>query len=573
MKKSRLHWFPIGTTLAAIAIYISWLIHPPAPPPQEVDSSKQASLSLERYIKQCDPQKFDGRCLYHAAWQAFWESDLALANNPELRQSFLKWEHKFDETGDLDCPNATAENRFSCPAADRAIRMMRDVLQGPFDYYFDPDETALSEQRSRSALEGIGAPVELRDAEALLRGLGAVTEIEARKAMIIGTGHELVVAQDPAPEAGAAGILRKGDVILAVKEADASGDATTLDGMNIDEAVRLIRGTDGNKTVAGTKVELLIERQNEQGQPVRETKLVPRKKMVMHAVTSVKQRDTTVIKIKSFDMDNMGEDAVKALSQAEQNSKGIVLDLRSNPGGKLPFALGVLSSLELHGPLLTRIDRVFDADALLVRETFLQPGFTIVVERRSDTEQAHVSVQGRTPLLVNPQKPVRVLLDGGSASASEVVAGGLQASGRAKIMAARFSGSHSVARSVGKDQGQISVPLPYNRMARVPLFVYLPGGLKMPGGLVPDIEVPISEDDIKSGRDPLLEAALASIETELAEKQDFAERSKAAALDSQRFWQTELCARSKIDAMPPGQRATEDVLKSCAGNTEPAPAK
>ena len=90
MKKSRLHWFPIGTTLAAIAIYISWLIHPPAPPPQEVDSSKQASLRLERYIKQCDTHKFDGRCLYHADWQAFWESDLALANNPELRQTFLK---------------------------------------------------------------------------------------------------------------------------------------------------------------------------------------------------------------------------------------------------------------------------------------------------------------------------------------------------------------------------------------------------------------------------------------------------------------------------------------------------
>ncbi len=573
MNRSLVRWLPVLAIVSAIVAYMCWVMPMLTRPAPEPGDRPVASRSNDRYASQCDPRKFDGRCLYHATWQAFWESDLALANNPELRQSFLKWEHKFDETGDLDCPNATAENRFSCPAADRAIRIMRDVLQGPFDYYFDPDETALSEQRSRSALEGIGAPVELRNAEALLRGLGAVTEIEARKAMIIGTGHELLVAQDPAPEAGAAGILRKGDVILAVKEADAAGDATTLDGMNIDQAVRLIRGTDGTRAVAGTKVELLIERQNEQGQPVRETKLVPRKKMVMHAVTSDRQRDTTVIKIKSFDMDNMGEDAVKALSQAEQNSKGIVLDLRSNPGGKLPFALGVLSSLELHGPLLTRIDRVFDADAVLVQETFLQPGFTIVVERRSDTERVNVSVQGRAPLLVNPKKPVRVLLDGGSASASEVVAGGLQASGRAKIMAARLSGSQSVARSVGKDQGQISVPLPYNRMARVPLFVYLPGGLKMPGGLVPDIEVPISEDDIKSGRDPLLEAALASIETELAEKQDFAERSKAAALDSQRFWQTELCARSKIDAMPPGQRATENVLKSCAGNTEPAPAK
>jgi carboxyl-terminal processing protease len=255
----------------------------------------------------------------------------------------------------------------------------------------------------------------------------------------------------PAEKAG----LRPKDIIAEI-------DGTTAYDITISEAVDKIRGQ------KGTSVKLTVVRD---GKPLefeitRETIDIPSVK------TEVKDG------IGIMTVSRFGDDTIELARQAandfrSKNVKGVVLDLRSNPGGYLDGAVSV-SSL------------------WLTKDT------TVLTERRDNVVIDTFKAKGSSPL--SGVKTV-VLIDEGSASASEIVAGALKDNNAAKLIGQKSFGKGSVQQPVTlKDGGLLKVTI-----ARW----FTPAGKNIDKeGISPDEEVKISADDLTNNRDPQLDAAL-----------------------------------------------------------------
>ena len=240
----------------------------------------------------------------------------------------------------------------------------------------------------------------------------------------------------PAAEAG----LRTGDVILKL-------DGKTVKGMGLGEAVDLMRGP------RGTKIELTIGRPGE-SQPFDLTLTRDTIK-----VASVRERSLEpgygYIRIAQF-QHATGKDVGKALKRLQEKEplKGLVLDLRNNPGGVLQ------ASVE-------------------VADLFLDGGLVVYTEGRlpnSDVEYA------ARPGDASEGIPLVVLINGGSASASEIVAGALQDHSRAVIMG---------TDSFGKGSVQTVMPISEERAVKLTTALYFtPNGRSIQAaGIAPDILV------------------------------------------------------------------------------------
>lgn len=222
-------------------------------------------------------------------------------------------------------------------------------------------------------------------------------------------GHVVVVApmdDSPALKAG----IRPGDVILKV-------DEESTDGQELDDVIGRIRGE------AGTQVVLTVV--NPEDGDLREITLT-RGRIALRNVTWSVIPGTTVahIRISSFSK-NVTEDLKQALQEAgDRQTTGIVLDLRNNPGGLLQEAIGVASQFLKDGP--------------------------VVQERNAQGKVKTIEVQ---PGGVATDKPLVLLINGGSASASEIVAGALQDAGRATVVGETTFGTGTVLQPYGLSDG------------------------------------------------------------------------------------------------------------------------
>ncbi len=257
----------------------------------------------------------------------------------------------------------------------------------------------------------------------------------------------------PAEKAG----LKPRDVIAAV-------DGKSTNGFTINDAVKAIRGA------AGTVVKLTVVRDNA---PLEIS--VTREAIQVPSVKSTIKDGVGILTISRF-----GEDTTKLAETAandfkDKNVTGVVLDLRGDPGGLLESAVNV-SSLWLKNK-------------------------TVLTERRDGRIIQTYPSKGAAPL--NGIKTV-VLIDGGSASASEITAGALKDNGAATLMGLKSYGKGSVQQPIDlKDGSLLKVTI-----ARW----FTPAGKNIDKeGIKPDTEVKISEDDIKAVRDPQLDAALSQL--------------------------------------------------------------
>jgi carboxyl-terminal processing protease len=234
--------------------------------------------------------------------------------------------------------------------------------------------------------------------------------------------------------------------------------------MNIYEAISLIRGP------AGTIVHLLVQREGID-EPFEVE--VTRARIEVPVVESRMLEDgLAYLRLSEF-----GQTATLELEQSlrailEQGPRGLILDLRGNPGGYLNTAIEVASQFVADGPIL--IERFRDA-----------------------TERTYNPVAGGMALDV----PLVVLVDGGSASASEIVAGAIQDSGRGILLG---------TTTLGKGSVQLVNTLSDGSQLRVTTARWFtPSGRAIHDeGLVPDIEVEVSEADIEADRDPQLQRAI-----------------------------------------------------------------
>lgn len=284
-----------------------------------------------------------------------------------------------------------------------------------------------------------------------LEGIGAQLEMK--------DGHVTVVAplkKSPAERAG----LMPHDIILKVNDADVAG-------MRLDEVVALIRGK------RGTFVQLTIFRLSA-SEPI--TFSVKRESIHIPTVES-KTIDSTIGPIGYIALNQFGTDTTPEMLKAidalrDKKIRGMILDLRFNGGGYLEGAVDVVSM-------------------------FVREGTVATVISRDHEPETHV-VHG-DPVL--PDIPLVVLINEGSASASEIVAGALHDMKRAKVIG---------AVSFGKGTVQQVIDLPGGSALRVTVAKWLtPSGHDLgKKGLTPDIIVPRTLEQVKNGEDPQLDSAV-----------------------------------------------------------------
>ena len=324
--------------------------------------------------------------------------------------------------------------------------MMQGAISGMLQALGDPHTIYLNPQSytdANSSLAGNYA------------GIGAYVDTTGKLLTIT-----RAIPNSPAEKAG----LQQGDQIIAVNGQDVTG--------MIPEAVRQkVLGPEG------TTVKLTIQRP---GQNAPFDVQITRKTIVVPSVISkMLANNIAYIQITTFG-DTTTQDFHNQLAALmAQNPKGLILDLRDNTGGVLSTAISVASE-------------------------FIPSG-VIVSEKTGDGKVApHDASAGG--LATNKSLPMVVLVNGYSASASEIVAGAMQDTGRAKLLG---------VTTYGKGTVQLWIPLSSNKAdnqgavaVTVARWLTPKGNTIDKKGLTPDIVVQMTADDIKAGKDPQLDAAI-----------------------------------------------------------------
>jgi carboxyl-terminal processing protease len=325
---------------------------------------------------------------------------------------------------------------------EAAISGMIKSLADTGTYYVDPQTYAVSVAPS-GTFEGIGANVTQQQGKIVILS------------PIKGT---------PAEQAA----LRAGDVILEV-------DGVSTDGWTIEKAVSKIRGPKGSEVrlkvqhTDGEVVELTLKRDEIKVASVsREAPAGPMKDKDGNEVT-----DIAYVQILEFSSLTVSQLKPELEDVAKGNYKGLIIDLRGNPGG-----------------LLDTVVQVSDM--------FLDSGTILVEVDRDESEKVYSAQSGGEAT----QIPIVVLVNKYSASGSEVLSAALHDNGRATIIGEKTFGKGTVNRSekLGDDRGALFVTV-----ARwlTPKRV----GIDKTG-ITPDIEVSLSDADVAAQRDSQLFSAI-----------------------------------------------------------------
>ncbi|GAA7315332.1 S41 family peptidase [Helicobacter pylori] len=281
----------------------------------------------------------------------------------------------------------------------------------------------------------------------------------------------------PAYKAG----VKSGDNILKIN------NESTLS-MNIDDAINLMRGK------PKTPIQITIVRKNEP-KPLVFNIIRDIIKLPSVYVKKIKETPYLYVRVSGFDK-NVTKSVLEGL-KANPKAKGIVLDLRGNPGGLLNQAVG-LSNL------------------------FIKEGVLVSQKGKNKEENLEYKANGRAPYT---NLPVAVLVNGGSASASEIVAGALQDHKRAVIIGEKTFG-----------KGSVQVLLPVNKDEAIKITTaryYLPSGRTIQAkGITPDIVIYPGKVPENENKFSLKEADLKHhLEQELKKLDDKTPNSKEADKD------------------------------------------
>jgi len=285
------------------------------------------------------------------------------------------------------------------------------------------------------------------------QGIGAEIGIKENKLTVIAP-----LAGTPADRAG----LKAKDWIVSIDDLDTSN-------MTVDDAVSKIRGA------KGTSVKLLIVRE---GLKEPKTFDIQRDVIVIEAVKySIEKRGGK--KYAHIIVSQFNDKVISQFSEAARKAtldgvSGVVLDLRNDPGGFLDTAVEVAGE--------------WSPDDVIVKEKFKDGRIN---EYRPDDGQGRFA-----------QMPTVVLVNGGSASASEIVAGALKDLGKATIVGEKSYGKGSVQEFQEFEDG--------SALKLTVALWYTPKDLSIEKeGITPDVEVKFTEEDALKERDPQLEKAYA----------------------------------------------------------------
>ena len=314
-----------------------------------------------------------------------------------------------------------------------ALQGLAGSMGDPYTMYFDPKEANDFQQSLSGTFSGIGAEIGLRE--------NRVTIIAP-------------LPETPAEKAG----LKAGDVIVTIDTKDTAG-------MSVEEAVSLIRGE------KGTKVVLSVYRPSTKKDPY-DVEITRETIQVKSVKVEWPEDKIALIEVTNFNTDTK-EGFDKAVSEVlKKDPKGIILDLRNNPGGFLDTAVAMAGE--------------WLGDSIIVKER--RQGQII--------EQLRSSGKARLRGI-----PTIVLVNQGSASASEIVSGALQDAKAATVVGMKTFGKGSVQDYLNLSDGSA---------LKVTIAEWLtPSGRTInKTGLEPDVVVDRTEQDYEQQRDPQLDRAL-----------------------------------------------------------------
>ncbi len=336
---------------------------------------------------------------------------------------------------------AKIKNDYVEPIEDKTLleNAIRGMLAGldPHSAYLVPDDYKELQAGTSGEFGGLGIEVGMED--------GFVKVISP-------------IDDTPAHRAG----VKAGDLVIRL-------DDTPVKGMALSDAVKIMRGK------PGTDIVLTIVRDGED----RPLNITITRDIIR--VTSVKSRMLDpgygYVRISQFQSrtgDNLREALEKLEKEAQGPLKGLVLDLRNNPGGVLSAAVSV-------------------------SDAFIKEGIIVYTEGRLDDAKLKFNAK---PTDILDGAPLVVLVNGGSASASEIVAGALQDHQRAIIMGQKTFGKGSVQTILPMDNG--------SALKLTTAKYYTPSGTSIQAtGIAPDIELENLKIAESAGSSRIKEADLA----------------------------------------------------------------
>lgn len=277
-----------------------------------------------------------------------------------------------------------------------------------------------------------------------------ITGIGVNIASVAGKVH-IVNVMDGTP-AQFANLLPK-DIIIAI-------DGKEVNGLSLSEVANLVKGPENSF------VNITIMRNND-----KLTKRVMRKEIKIKTVkSSVLDKNIGYIQITSFIGSTTPNEFLEALEKTK-NTQGLILDLRGNTGGLLPNAVFIANLFIPKGNIVSIVGR---------------NGYKYDINAQ-DTE-------------FGVKKPTIVLVDGNSASASEILSGALKDYNKAKLLG---------TKTYGKGMVQKIIPMPNETGLNLTVAKYLtPNGTDInKKGITPDIKVNISIQDVKNNNDAQLQSA------------------------------------------------------------------
>ncbi len=364
--------------------------------------------------------------LYDKAWRLI---NSKYVDDTQNQQNWDRWRHKYD--------NVIVDEED----AYVAIGTMVDSLGDVYTKFLTPKEYKEESESIEGSLKGIGVQIGVRDGKLLI-----IAPLE----------------DTPGERAG----LKSEDEILEI-----NGQSTK--GITVEAAADKIRGPEG------TEVKLLIKRKGEENKLYTITRANIELKSVSVKAPKIGKVDDNIgyIRLSSFISRNAASEFQAALD-GFKDKDGIIIDLRSNPGGLLTNAIYIADMLLSSKVIVSTVDR---------------DGYK---ETQNSTSQ------------VNTQQPIVVLINGGSASASEILSGALKDNQRATIVG---------KKSFGKGLVQEINKLPDGSALHITIQKYLtPSGTDIhKKGITPDYVVDLTEADVKANKDPQLAKACEIIQKEV----------------------------------------------------------
>jgi carboxyl-terminal processing protease len=304
-------------------------------------------------------------------------------------------------------------------------QLLEDAIRGmiagldPHSGYLEPDAYQDLQEYTSGEFGGLGLEVGLQDG--FIRVISPIDDTPAQR-----------------------GGVKAGDLIVKL-------DDTPVQGLSLNEAVALMRGKP-NEPIVLTIVREGVDKPFE-------IKLIRARIKVASVKHRLLESGFGYLRVSQFQV-NTGKDVVRAIQDFESKGplRGLVLDLRNNPGGVLQAAVEV-------------------------SDAFIDEGLIVYTEGRLANAQLRYSASAKTAA---PKVPMVVIINTGSASASEIVAGALQDHKRGLILG---------TDSFGKGSVQTILPLTADRAVKLTTALYFtPNGRSIQAqGIVPDIRVDEAE--------------------------------------------------------------------------------